>query len=43
MLEGEYIKNGTRFCKVLKNGEDQLIRENIVFITSSNLKQNLEA
>lgn len=43
MLGGEYIKNGTRFCKVTKNKEDQLTRENIVFITSSNLKQNLEA
>jgi hypothetical protein len=43
MLEGEYINNGTRFCKVLKHYENQFIKENVVFITSSNLKQNLEA
>ena len=43
MLEGEYINNGTRFTKPSRYYEGQLLRENVVFITSRNLKQNLEA
>lgn len=43
MLEGEYINNGTRFTKPSRYYEGQLLRENVVFITSGNLKQNLEA
>lgn len=43
MLEGEYINNGTRFAKPSRYYEGQLLRENVVFITSGNLKQNLEA
>jgi hypothetical protein len=43
MLEGEYINNGTRFTKPLRYYEGALMRENVVFITSANLKQNLEA
>ena len=43
MLEGEYINNGTRFTKPLRYYEGAFMRENVVFITSANLKQNLEA
>ncbi|WP_426065385.1 hypothetical protein [Flavobacterium sp. DSP2-3-1] len=43
MLEGEYIINGTRFTKPSRYYEGALIRENVAFITSANLKQNLEA
>lgn len=43
MLEGEYINNGTRFTKPSRYYENALVRENVVFITSGNLKQNLEA
>lgn len=43
MLEGEYINNGTRFTKPSRYYEGALLRENVVFITSGNLKQNLEA
>ncbi|WP_428229065.1 hypothetical protein [Flavobacterium sp.] len=43
MLEGEYIINGTRFTKPSRYYEGAIMRENVAFITSANLKQNLEA
>lgn len=42
MLEGEYIIKNTRFCKPTKQGIGLFIR-NIVFITSNNLEENLQA
>jgi hypothetical protein len=43
MLEGEYINNGTRFTKPSRYYENALVRENVVFITSANLNENLNA
>jgi hypothetical protein len=42
-LDGEYETNNTRFVKPLKYHKDSLLKRNIVFITSDNLNQNIEA
>jgi hypothetical protein len=41
MLEGEYIKNNTRFCKPPKFNENDLIKRNIIFIYSDTLKEDI--
>lgn len=43
MIEGEYIKNNTRFSKPQKSNIYDLFLRNVVFLTSENLKQNLES
>ncbi len=43
MLEGEYIKKNTRFCKPPRKAINALFLRNVVFISSDNLEQNLEA
>lgn len=42
MIEAEYIKNDTKFVKSLKQVPNSLFIENIVFITSDRLRENLE-
>lgn len=42
MLEGEYVKNNTRFTKSLRQIPRSLFIENVVFITSERLRENLE-
>lgn len=42
MLEGEYIKNNTRFCKPSKFNESDLLKRNIIFIYSDTIKQDID-
>lgn len=43
MIEEEYINNNTKFIKPSKQGPHSLFIENVAFVTSDKLKQNLEA
>jgi len=42
MLEGEYIKNNTRFCKPSRFNESDLIKRNIIFIYSDTIKEDID-
>jgi len=41
MLEGEYIKNNTRFCKPPRFNENDFIERNIIFIYSDTIKEDV--
>lgn len=41
MLEGEYIKNNTRFCKPPRFNENHLIERNIIFIYSDTIREDV--
>ena len=41
MLEGEYIKNNTRFCKPPRFNESDLIKRNIIFIYSDTIEEDI--
>lgn len=42
MLEGEYIKNNTRFCKPPRFNKSDLIKRNIIFIYSDTIKEDVK-
>jgi hypothetical protein len=43
MLEGEYINNNARFCKPSIKGKYDLFIQNIIFVYSDNLLQDMKA